>query len=409
MKYSFLLLLLPLSTLAADNWPQFRGHNGTGLSDSTGLPLTWSETENIRWKTPIHDKGWSSPVVWGNQVWLTTAKEDGKEFFAICVDRHRGKIIHDLKLFTEANPDDIRKYNSYASPTPVIEEGRVWIHFGSYGTACLDTASGKVLWKRTDLKCNHYRGPASSPIIHDDLLFLTFDGFDVQYVVALNKYTGETVWKKDRNINYGTDNGDLKKAFATPSILVLDGKPQLVSPAAAATTAYDPATGEQIWRVYHGGMNEAPRPLFGHGLIYLTSGHTASILAIPQGRTGELTAADIVWRTPRGAPSRPTPVLLGDYLFVTSDQGVASCLDAKTGKHLWQERLRKATSASPVAAEGRIYFPDEEGSTHVVAAEPKFKLLATNNLDTGCMASPAIAGDAIFLRTKTHLYCIGKK
>jgi outer membrane protein assembly factor BamB len=390
--------LVAWTATAGDSWPEFRGPTGDGISSAKGLPVTWSEKQNIRWKTAIHDKGWSSPVIWGDQVWLTTAHEKGYEFFAIAIDRKSGRIIHDLKLFTAQGPDDISRYNSYASPTPAIEEGRVYIHFGSFGTACLDSRTGAILWQRTDLPCNHWRGPASSPVIYKHLLFLTFDGYDRQYIVALDK---------DRNIEYGTDDGDLKKAFSTPSIFEVNGRPQLVSPSAAATIAYDPFTGEEIWRVYHGGMNEAMRPIRGHGLIYLNSGHTLHMLAVREGLTGDITETGIVWKTPRGAPSRPSPLLVGDSLFLVNDQGVASCLDARTGKTVWQERLGKATSASPIYAEGRIYSPDEDGRTYVFAASRQFKLLATNSLDAGCRASPAALGDALYLRTYTHLYCIG--
>src|SRR5438445_4397914 len=184
-------LLTAVAAVAADNWNQFRGPNGAGHSDATGLPVKWSEKENVVWKTAIHDKGWSSPVIWGNQIWLTTARADGKEFFALCIDRNSGKILHDLKLLDVENPMFCIDFNSYASPTPVIEEGRVYIHFGTYGTICLDTANGMKLWERRDLNCDHFRGPGSSSILYGDLLFLTFDGFDVQYVAALNKNTGE--------------------------------------------------------------------------------------------------------------------------------------------------------------------------------------------------------------------------
>jgi outer membrane protein assembly factor BamB len=407
----FLALLGAFPTLAGDNWPQFRGPNGDGLSDSTGLPVTWSETENLRWKTLIHDKGWSSPVIWGDQVWLTTAEEKGHAFYAVCLDRKSGRIVYDLKLATADNPTDISKYNSFASPTPALEEGRAYIHFGTFGTFCLDTKTGKQLWENRELHVDHWRGPASSPVVWRNLLFLTFDGYDKQYVAALDKNSGQIVWRKDRDINYGTDNGDLKKGFSTPSIFEVNGKAQLVSPAAAATIAYDPESGSEIWKVYHGGMNEAMRPIRGHGLIYLNSGHTLSLLAVREGRTGDLTQDGVAWKSPRGASSRPSPLLIGESIYMVNDQGIASCLDAMTGKQVWQERLPrfKDCYASPVSAEGRIYTCDrDDGLTAVFAASRQFKLLAVNKLDTGCTASPAIAGDALFLRTKTHLYCIGK-
>jgi outer membrane protein assembly factor BamB len=397
------------STCDGENWPQFRGPTGDGISTSKNLPITWSESENIRWKTAIHGKAWSSPVIWGQQIWMTSATEDGKESFIICVDRLTGKITRDIKLFTTEKPAFCIPYNSYASCTPVIEEGRLYAHFGSYCTACVDTASGKTLWMRRDLPCDHWRAPGSSPVLYKNLLILTFDGYDLQYMAALDKETGKTVWRKERTINYGTDNGDLKKAYSTPSIVAVDGKAQLISPAAVATTAYDPLTGEELWKVYHGGMNAACRPVSGHGLVFLTSGHTKNLLAIRQGGSGELDKDSVVWKLNRGVPSRPSLLLIDDLLYMVSDDGMASCVEAKTGKVVWHERLGGAFSSSPVYAAGHIYIADESGKTYVLASGQKFAIEATNKLDAGCMASPAVAGDAIFLRTKTHLYCIAKR
>jgi outer membrane protein assembly factor BamB len=393
--------------LAGDNWPQFRGPAGDGISDARGVPVTWSESQNIRWKTAIHDKGWSSPVIWGNQVWLTTAREDGTEYFAVAVDRASGKVLHDVHLFSEKSPADIRRYNSYASPTPVIEGGRVYIHFGTYGTACLDTATGKVLWERHDLHCDHWRGPASSPILYGNLLILTFDGHDVQFLAALDKMTGKIAWKKDRHIRYSSDDGDLHKAYSTPSVIHVGGKPQLVSPSAEATIAFDPATGDELWRVYHGGMNASSRPVVLRDLVFLTTGSSKNLLAVRLGHSGELGKEAIAWRVNRSVPTRPSVIAVDGLLYMVNDQGVASCLDPKTGKSLWEERIGGAFAASPVYAAGRIYVPDEDSKTHVFAAGRTFQSLAVNKLDAGCMASPAIAGDSIFLRTKTHLYCIG--
>ncbi len=400
------LVATPL--IAADHWPQYRGPHGNGISDSQNVPITWSETENIRWKVPIHDKGWSSPVVWGDQIWLTTARADGKAFYAMCLDLKTGKVIHDKELFTETNPAFCHDFNSYASPTPAIEEGRVYVHFGSHGTLCLDTKTADILWERKDLKCDHYRGPGSSVTLYKDWLFLIFDGFDVQYVVALDKKTGQTVWKKDRGIAYTTTNGDLKKAYATPAILEIKGHAEVICPSAEATQAFDPATGEEIWRVTHGGMNAAARPVFGNGLIYLTSGHNMNLLAVKQGLRGKIDKDGIAWRVIKGVPTRPSLLLLKDLLFMVSDNGIASCLDAKTGKTHWQERISGDFSASPVYANGHIYFADQNGKTYVIAADKTFKQVALNRLPSGCMASPAIVGDNLLLRTKTHLYCIGK-
>lgn len=405
---SILLFCCVSSVFGGDNWPQFRGPNGNGISDAPKLATKWSESENIRWKTAIHGKAWSSPVVWGQQIWMTSATEDGKESFAICVDLKTGKILHDIKLFTTEKPAFCIPYNSYASSTPVIEEGRFYAHFGSAGTACVDTKTGKTLWLRRDLPCDHFRGPGSSPIIYKNLLILTFDGFDLQYLAALDKNTGKTVWRTDRDIKYTTDNGDYKKAYSTPSILEVNGKPQLISPAAEATMAVNPLTGEEIWKIYHGGMNAAARPVFGHGLIYLTSGHNMNLLAVKQGGTGDLTPDSVVWRTKRSVPTRPSLLLIDDLLYMVNDGGIASCLEAKTGKEVWQKRLGGAFSSSPIYAAGHIYMCDDSGKTHVLAAGRDPNEVVVNKLDTGCMASPAVVGDSLLLRTKTHLYCIGE-
>jgi outer membrane protein assembly factor BamB len=410
--HRFLMLLVMMSlagaSLAAEHWPQFRGPHGDSRADNAKLPRTWSEKKNLVWKTAIHDKGWSSPVVWGDQVWLSTAKEDGTELFAVGVDRASGKVRHDIKVFDVDKPSALwRKFNSFASPTPVIEEGRLYVHFGTYGTACLDTRNGKTLWQRRDLHCDHWRGAASSPILSGDLLFLTFDGYDQQYVVALNKKTGETVWKKDRAIDYKTTNGDLKKAFGTPAIRLVDGKPQLISSAAMATIAYDPKTGAELWKVYHGGMNVTATPLYGQGKVFLCTGDGGlRLLAVRPGGRGDVTETHIAWSLKKSfVPSRSSPILVDDLLYMVTD-GMMTCLEAKTGEVVWQERVGGKFWASPLYADGRLYFFDEEGLGHVVAAGRTFKKLATNKLDAGCRASPAVAGNALFVRTHTHLYCI---
>ncbi len=392
---------------AGENWPEFRGPSGDGHAADAKLPLTWSETENVTWKTPIHGKGWSSPVIWGNQIWMTTATPEGHAMSVICVDKTSGKVLHDFKLFDVKEPGFCPEMNSYASCTPAIEEGRVYIHFGSYGTACLDTATAKPLWVRQDLPCDHHRAPASSPILWEDLLILTFDGFDLQYLVALDKATGKTVWKKDRDLEYRIDNGDIKKAYSTPTVFEIDGKLQLISPSASATVSYDPRTGEELWRAYSGGMNAAARPLYGHGLIYAnTAAGGIKTFAVKPGGSGDVTDSHIAWKFSRTSPTRPSQLLVGDELYLVNDDGIAAGLNAKTGEELWTKRLGGKFSASPLYSQGRVYFFDEDGETKVIKSGPEFELIATNKLDGGCMASAAVSGDALFVRTKTHLYRI---
>jgi outer membrane protein assembly factor BamB len=409
---SFVVCLLFISTTgtkAGENWPNFHGPANNNHSDAADLPLTWSETENVVWKTPIHDSGWSSPVIWGNQIWLTTATDDGKQSFVLCVDRRNGKILHDFKLFDNENPEDIRKYNSFASPTPAIEAGRVYVHFGSYGTACLDTKTAEVLWTRRDLACLHWRGPGSSPIIYKNLLIVHYDGYDFQYVVALDKTTGKTVWRKDRQVDYGTDNGDIKKAYATPLIIEAGGRKQLISPTSKAALALDPETGEELWRVRFDGFSVAARPMFDRGLLYINTGFPrGAMLAVRPDGEGDITA-DIVWTANKSLPSKPSSLLVGDSIFSVDDDGVATCLDAKSGATVWSRRIGGKFTASALYADGRIYLFGEDGKTTVIAPEREFHELAVNQLADGFRSSPAVAGKALFLRTEKNLYRIEKK
>lgn len=425
-----LALLLGSFGLAADSWPGFRGPTADGHSPSKTAPTKWSEKDNVAWKTEVHGKGWSSPVVLGEQVWVTTSDEvldteppkkkggppanpvKAVHLFAVCADRASGKVLHDLKLGTVEKPQYCHPFNSYASCTPFLEGGRLYAHFGSLGTYCVDTATGKTLWSRLDLKCDHFRGPGSSVAVYGDLVYLILDGADLQYVIALDKKTGETKWKTDRKIKYGPGpgDGDHKKGYATPALLKLAGKDSLVCPSAECTIAYDPATGEEQWRFAHGGMNGALRPFTGNGLLYATSGHNGKLFALkPDTLKGEVPKEAVVWQAAKGVSVRPSPILVGDLLLMVSDNGIATCLDAATGKQHWSERLDGEFSASPVCANGNVYFCNQIGKTFVVKADKTYSLLAENRLDGGFMASPAVVGDQLFLRTKTHLYAVGKK
>lgn len=430
MKFARLFLVvvgLAVSGRAGDdlNWPQFRGPRGDGHTASTGLPLKWSETENVAWRAAIPGKGWASPVIWGDQVWLANATEDGTELSVVGVNRETGAIERDLRLFTVEKPQFCHKFNSYASPTPVIEAGRLYVTFGSPGTACVDTQTGATLWARRDFVCNHYRGAGSSPILHGDLLILHFDGSDHQFLVALDKRTGQTVWRKQRSIDYQDLDergepmieGDLRKAFATPHVAAVDGRTLLLSQGAKALYAYDPLTGDEWWRVEERNNHSAStRVVLGHGLIFAPSGFSSGqLMAVRPGKRGEVldanaaapadTQLQIAWMTKRGVPKKPSLALVGDLLIGMEDGGVATCWEARTGAVVWNERIGGNYSAAPLIAEGRVYFFSEEGKATVIAADMRdFKKLAESQLGDGFMASPAVSGKSLFLRSRSALY-----
>ena len=419
----YFILLAP--TMSAGDWPEFRGSWGNGLASipgspkSIGLPLNWGETENVKWKTPVPHRGWSTPVVMNDQVWLTTATLEGNDFFVVCVDANSGVIRLNEMLFHADNPEPLgNPLNSYASPTPVIESGRVYVNFGSYGTACLDTNTFELLWKRSDLRCRHFRGPGSSLILFKNLLILTMDGVDVQYLVALDKATGRTVWKTDRTAEWNDldsdgkprGEGDLRKAYSTPLLIDVDGNKQMISVGAKAVYGYDPADGRELWKIPNRGYSGAARPVYGDGIVYMISrfGKT-EMLAIRVEGSGDVTDTDIVWKTGRNIPRTPSPLLIDGMLFMVNDTGTVTCLEALTGRQIWNQRIPGDYAASLLYADGHIYCFNRDGKTTVFKAAREYEILATNTLDSGFMASPAVSGKALILRTMTHLYRIESK
>lgn len=426
IKQNILVLLICMvvlhgSVCAGEGWPMFRGPKGDGTVVGSNLPLRWNETENISWKTKIPYLGWSSPVVLGDQVWLTSATEDGHEFYAFCVDVKSGQIVFEKHLFHSDTPEPLgNAVNCYGSPSPAIEPGRVYIHFGSYGTACLDTATGKELWRREDLKCRHYRGPGSSVIIYRDFLIVTFDGVEnLQYVTALDKLTGKTVWTTHRDIKW-TDldengqpkrDGDFRKGFATPMVIDFGGKEQLISPASSTLFAYDPATGREIWRVRNTAHTPAVSSVFGGGLVLAVTGHgVAEMLAIRPDGKGDVTDSHVAWRVKsKDVSITPSPVVQEGLLYMLADHGAITCLEIESGQTVWRELIGGNHLASPIIDGNRIYFFSASGRTTVIRTGRKFEKLAESQLDSGFMSSAAVAGDSLILRTKTHLYCIDNK
>jgi outer membrane protein assembly factor BamB len=428
------LLFASSLTARAANWPEFRGPTGDGhVAASTGdsakpLPLEWSETKNVRWKTEIPYRGWSTPVVMDGQVWLTTATEDGHDFYALCLDADTGKILHNERVFHSDNPEPLgNNVNCYAACSPAIEPGRVYVHFGSYGTACLDTSTGKAIWSRDDMPCRHWRGPSSSVVLFDNLAILTFDGADLQYVTALDKETGQTVWRTDRDVEWNDQNitgeyakyadmakvGDFRKAHSTPLVVNSGGEPLLVSGGAKATFGYDPHTGKEKWRVHYDDWSVAPRPLYQNGVAYIVSGLMhPELMAVKTDGIGDVTDSGVLWRLKTGVPKTASPLLVDGLLYMVGDDGVASCVDSADGSVVWRKRLGGRFAASPIYApatansEPRIYFSNQDGKTTVIKPGREFEQLATNTLDDGFMASPAAADGALYLRTKTNLYRI---
>jgi outer membrane protein assembly factor BamB len=408
--------LAPSTLYASDAWPEFRGPTADGHSDASDLPIEWSETQNVRWKTPIHGRAWSTPVIHGTQVWLSTATVDGKKLSAICVDRDTGAVLHDRVLFEVDQPQPLgNELNCYASPSPLIEAGRVFLTFGSAGTACLDTATFVTIWERRDLPCNHFRGPASSLFRVDGKVVFHMDGSDHQYIVALDRQDGRTVWRTDRSVDYGDveadgkirADGDFRKAYSTPIRVRHAGRDMLISAAAKAVYGYDATNGRELWRVRFDGHSTASRPVFLDGVAYVNTGYSkAELWAIRVDGEGDVTDSHVLWRRKKNVPNRSSPLVIGSRIFSCSDQGIASCIDARTGDEIWVDRIGGEYSASPVYASGRIYYFAQDGSTIVIRPGDTLEVVARNRLDDGFMASPAISGRAFFLRTKMNLYRI---
>jgi outer membrane protein assembly factor BamB len=387
-----------------------------GETRPRGLPLTWSATENAVWKTALPERGWSTPAIMDGRIWLTTAALDGTAYYVLCVDAATGQVRQNDRLFQCAEPEPLgNKVNAYATPSPALEPGRVYIHFGSYGTACLDSKTGKTLWQRQDLPCRHYRGPASSPVLFENLVILSMDGADLQYLVALDKKTGRTVWKTDRSVEWNdsgstikmVQEGDRRKAHSTPLLVTIDGQPRLLSAGAKAAYAYDPRNGRELWRVRYEAWSAAPVPVYRPGLVFFITGlGKTELLAVRTDGSGDVTDTHVQWRFDSMVAKTASPVLVDDLLYMVADGGIVTCLETATGKQVWRERLPGNYAASPIHADGRLYFCNQEGKTTVVKPGRTWEVLATNTLDSGLMASPAVAGKALFLRTKTHLHRI---
>ena len=413
MKGCILLLITVASCLvieANEQWSQFRGHFGNGIIKSTSAPINWSENRNIDWKTPIHDRGWSSPVIWNDQIWMTTATKEGNKMYAICVNKLSGKIEHDIHVFDVKSPQAITNENTYASPTPVVEEGRVYAHFGTYGTVCISTKDGQILWKRRDLNCDHEigAGPASSPFIYNNFLIFNVDGRDVQYVIALNKETGETAWKTNRSVDFSDVQINQRKAYGTPFIIPRGNSNQMVSIGAKGVYSYDPENGKELWKARHRGWSIAPRPVYGEGLVFtMIDRDRPEMWAIDPSGSGDITETHIEWKETKRMPPRASPIFFKGLLFVVDRNGYISCLEAKTGKSLWQKRMKGRFSASPVLANDLLYFFNEDTVCTIIKPVKELIIVAENKLSDGkLLATPAFDENSIYIRTENNLYRI---
>lgn len=402
------------------NGPTLNGH--VPAEEAAKLPLKWnSDTgENIAWKLDLEGEGHSSPVIGGDLIWFTSATTDGKKQYVYGVNRHTGKVVHHKVVFENEDPEGLgNPLNNYAAPSPVLEADALYVHFGTYGTARLDPATGEKVWERRDINVRHYRGPGSSPLIHKDMLILTFDGIDQQFVTALDKKTGKTLWKTDRTTNYEdlgpdghpTRDGDMRKAFHTPTVFTLNGVETLVSVGSRAAFGYDPATGKELWTVRHGGFNAAIRPLVCKNVLVINTGsersHTIGV-KIDDQMKGDITKSHLLWDREKRNASEANSVLVDGLLFQITRGGIITCMDPVSGEDIWDDRLSGQHLPSPIAAGDRLYFSNDRGNTRVVKAGKTFEVLAENTLPDAMTAAPAVADGALFIRTKKQLFKIAQ-
>ena len=421
-KIYFLAILAILSNPCAraqeGNWTHFRGNHLNGISDVAAAPLHWNDSTNILWKTGIPGKGWSSPVVYGNQVWITSASGDGRDMSGLCLDLNSGKIRYNLNLFQPASIQGKHDVNTYATPTPCIEEGFVYLHFGTYGTACVSTRDGKTVWTRTDLNCEHAQGPGASPFLYKNLLILHIEGTDVQYLVALDKSTGKTVWKTSRPQEvYDRLEPIGKKAYITPIIVQVNDRDLLISNGSAVCIAYDPETGKEIWRIVQGEDSTIAMPVAENGIVYFYPGFVtgsdgekyAELIAVNPDGKGDIAATNILWRFRCPVLQLLSPLIIDGLIYTIDTRNVLWCLGAKTGAVIYSRKLQQRYNSSPVYAGGNIYFTSVRGETLIIKAGMQYQVVAENKLPGEVFATPAIIGNSILMRNDKSLYRIVSK
>jgi hypothetical protein len=403
----FVLCLLPL--LMAADWHQFRGPAGTGHTDAKNVPTEWDSTKNVTWKKDLPGSGWSSPAIAAGKIYLTAAQPEGGGYSlrALCVDVRSGNVDWNEEVFKQvAKSPKIHPKNSHASPTAVVDGDRVFVHFGHMGTACLNAKDGKPVWTDQTHRYAPVHGNGGSPIVVGDMLIFSTDGTDKQLVIGLNKATGKQVWATPRNIN-----PTQPFSFATPAVITVNGQEQVISPGSGVVMALEPKTGKEIWRVkYPGGYSVIPKPVYGHGMVYICTGYnTPLLLAIRVDGTGDVTNTHVAWTVKKNVPHSASLMLVEDALYMVSDKGTLSCLDAKTGTERWSESVGGNYSASPIYVGGRIYLLAEDGTATVFRPGGSYDPVAKNKIGERTLASYGIDGDALFIRTEKNLFRIEKK
>lgn len=420
--YYFLLsglLFIAAESLSQDNnWTHFRGSSLNAIAAKEQVPLKWDDS-SIIWKTPIHGRGKSSPVIYNNQIWLTTATPDGKELFAVCIDFNTGKIIHDIKVFTPEDAGGKHSLNTYATPTPCIEKGFVYVHYGSMGTACINTSDGSVVWKNNDFKCKHVQGPASSPVIYKNLLILHFEGTDVRYIVALDKSTGKLVWRTDRPPEpYESLTQIGRKAYITPLIISVRGRDMMISNGSAICVAYSPDTGREIWRVVNGAESTISMPISEKGIVYWYSGpelgadgqNTNYMYAVDPDGSGDITNTNVLWKKQERQSQNQmlTPVIRDGLIYTVTTRNMLMCIDASNGTEVWSTRVTSNYNASPLFINGNVWFFSVKGEVLVLKAGRNYEVVSENKLDAGIWATPAALRNSLIIRTEDALCKIGK-
>lgn len=407
-----------------ENWPRFRGPTGQGISGERRLPLFWNTTSNVVWKAAIPGEGWSSPIVWGRKVFVTTATDNHTRCRVLCLDRDSGRLLWDTPVF-EIVPLRKESKNSYATPTPVADGRRVYAVFGDGSMAALDY-NGGVVWTNREVAFYSRHGLGASPVLHDGLLIMPYDGsnrvlkagtwpntsdeerlgwqipWDKAFIAAVDARTGRRVWTGSR--------GKSRIAHVTPNILGSGKHAQLISPAGDVIQGFDPRTGERLWTVYSQGEGVTPSFAMGDGLVFTASGfEKTTIRTVRLGGRGDVTSSHVAWEQRRGVPNQPSLIYLPPFLHAITDGGVAHCYEGSTGEVVYSERVGGNYSASPVANDKHIYFLSENGETVVIERGKSFKIVARNPLGEKTQSSMAVSGGRLLIRTATQLYCVGSK